>query len=158
MVSPNNVTRLLDQRKIPYLACELPAEKLGAVEAAQYLGVSPALVYKTIVVTRESKGKPVLALVPGTSEVNLKLLAKALGEKKMILPTEREAERLTGLQAGGISPLALINRGFQVVLDASAQEHAEIYISGGQRGLDIRLPVAALLAITNARLLSIASA
>lgn len=158
MVSPNNVTRLLDQRKIPYQACELPAEKLGAVEAAQYLGVSPALVYKTIVVTREGKGKPVLALVPGTSEVNLKLLAKALGEKKLILPTEREAERLTGLQAGGISPLALINRGFQVVLDASAQEHAEIYISGGQRGLDIRLPVAALLALTNAKLLSIASA
>jgi Cys-tRNA(Pro)/Cys-tRNA(Cys) deacylase len=51
--------------------------------------------------------------------------------------------------------LALINRGFQVVVDASAQEHAEIYISGGQRGLDIRLPVAALLAITNARLLNI---
>ena len=158
MVSPNNVTRLLDQRKIPYQACELPAEKQGAVEAAQYLGVSPALVYKTIVVTREGKGKPVLALVPGTSEVNLKLLAKALSEKKLILPTEREAERLTGLQAGGISPLALINRGFQVVVDASAQEHTEIYISGGQRGLDIRLPVAALLAITNARVLNIASA
>ena len=63
----------------------------------------------------------------------------------MGLPTEREAERLTGLQAGGISPLALLNRGFQVVLDESAQEHAEIYISGGQRGLDIRLPVPALL-------------
>ena len=64
-LTPNNVTRLLDQRKIPYTACELPAEKLGAIEAAQYLGVSPALVYKTIVVTRQEKGKPVLALVPG---------------------------------------------------------------------------------------------
>ena len=156
MASPNNVTRLLDQRKIPYKAYDLPAEKLGAIEAAQQLGVSPSLVFKTIVVTREGKGKPVLALVPGTSEVNLKLLAKALGEKKMVLPTEREAERLTGLQAGGISPLALINRGFQVVLDESAQEHAEIFISGGQRGLDIRLPVTALLAITNGKLAKIA--
>jgi Cys-tRNA(Pro)/Cys-tRNA(Cys) deacylase len=156
MVSANNVTRLLDQRKVPYTACELPAEKLGAVEAAQYLGVSPSLVYKTIVVTRQEKGKPVLALVPGTSEVDLKLLAKALGEKKMGLPSEREAERLTGLQAGGISPLALLNRGFQVVLDESAQEHAEIYISGGQRGLDIRLPVPALVEITKARLAKIA--
>lgn len=156
MASPNNVTRLLDQRKIPYKAYDLPAEKLGAIEAAQQLGVSPSLVFKTIVVTREGKGKPALALVPGTSEVNLKLLAKALGEKKMVLPTEREAERLTGLQAGGISPLALINRGFQVVLDESAQEHAEIFISGGQRGLDIRLPVTALLAITNGKLAKIA--
>jgi len=156
MASPNNVTRLLDQRKIPYKAYDLPAEKLGAIEAAQQLGVSPSLVFKTIVVTREGKGKPALALVPDTSEVNLKLLARALGEKKMVLPTEREAERLTGLQAGGISPLALINRGFQVVLDESAQEHAEIFISGGQRGLDIRLPVTALLAITNGKLAKIA--
>jgi Cys-tRNA(Pro)/Cys-tRNA(Cys) deacylase len=156
MVSTNNVTRLLDQRKIPYTACDLPAEKLGAIEAAQYLGVSPSLVYKTIVVRREGKGKPVLALVPGASEVNLKLLAKVLGEKKMVLPTEREAERLTGLQAGGISPLALINRGFQVILDGSAQELDEIYISGGQRGLDIRLPVSALQALTHATVAKIA--
>jgi Cys-tRNA(Pro)/Cys-tRNA(Cys) deacylase len=157
MPAVNNVTRLLDQRKIPYTTFELPAEKLGAVEAAQHMGVDPSLVYKTIVVRREGKGKPVLALVPGPSEVNLKLLAKALGEKKMILPTEREAEELTGLQAGGISPLALLNRGFQVLLDESARAHPEIYISGGQRGLDIRLPVPALQALTNARLEKITS-
>ncbi|MBI3738820.1 MAG: hypothetical protein HY258_07220 [Chloroflexi bacterium] len=67
------------------------------------------------------------------------------------LPTEREAEDLTGLQAGGISPLALINRGFQVVIDSSAQNYAEIHISGGQRGLNIKLPVADLAKLTNAR-------
>ena len=153
----NNVTRLLDAKKVPYVAFELPAEKLGAVEAAHYLGIDPNLVYKTIVVVREGKGKPILALVPGPSEVDLKALAKALGEKKVHLPTEREAERLTGLQAGGISPLALLNRGFQVVLDISAQSHTEIYISGGQRGLDIRLHVQALVTLTNARLAEIAS-
>ena len=135
----NNVTRLLDQRKIPYTAFELPAEKLGAVEAAQHLGVSPNLVYKTIVVTRLEIGKPLLAVVPGNLEVDLKALASAVREKKLRLPTEREAEQITGLQAGGISPLALLNRGFQVVIDASAQAHDTIYISGGQRGLDIRL-------------------
>jgi Cys-tRNA(Pro)/Cys-tRNA(Cys) deacylase len=152
----NNVTRMLDAKKVPYRAFELPAEKLGAVEAAQYLGVDLNLVYKTIVVVREGKGKPILALVPGPAEVDLKALAKALGEKKVQLPTEREAERLTGLQAGGISPLALLNRGFQVVLDASAQANAEIYISGGQRGLDVRLPVQALVSLTNARMAEIA--
>ncbi len=155
-MKPNNVTRLLDSRKIPYTAFDLPAEKLGAVEAAAYLGVAPELVYKTIVVTREGKGKPILALVPGPSEVALKALAKALGEKKVILPTEREAERLTGLQAGGISPLALLQRGFQVVIDASARNHTEIFVSGGQRGLNIRLPVEALISLTNARVDKIA--
>ena len=155
MTIRNNVTRMLDQRKIPYTAYELPPEKLSAVEAADHLGVSPSLVYKTIVVKRAGKGKPVLALVPGPAEVDLKLVAKALGEKKVNLPTQREAETITGLQAGGISPLALLNRGFQVLLDSSSQDHNEIYISGGQRGLNIRIPVSSLAALTNARFVKI---
>ena len=154
-MKPTNITRLLDQRNIPYQVFELPAEKLGAQEAARHLGVPENLVYKTIVVVRPLKEKPILALVPGPYEVDLKALAKALGEKKVHLPTEREAERLTGLQAGGISPLALLNKGFQVVLDANAQEHSEIYISGGQRGMDIRLPVADMIRLTNARVAQI---
>jgi Cys-tRNA(Pro)/Cys-tRNA(Cys) deacylase len=147
----NNVIRLLQSRKIPFTAFELPAEKLGALETAALLGVPPEMVYKTIVVQREKPGKPVLAVIPGPNEVDLKLLAAFLGEKKVHLPTEREAEQLTGLQAGGISTLALINKGFQVVLDDSAKELAEIHISGGQRGLNIRLPVAALVQLTNAK-------
>lgn len=148
----NNVTRLLESRKIPFTAHELPAEKLGAQEAARLLGVPEEQVFKTIVIVREGKGKPILAVVPGPQEVDLKALARAVGEKKLALPSEREAERLTGLQAGGISPLALINRGFQVVVDSAAQNFTEIYVSGGQRGLNIRLPVAALISLTNAKL------
>ena len=147
----NNITRMLEAKKISFQAYELPAEKLGAVETARILGVPLDVVYKTIVVLREGKGKPVLAVIPGTGDVDLKALAKALGEKKLRLPSEREAEQITGLQAGGISPLALINKGFQVVIDAAAQEHAEIHVSGGQRGLNICLPVKALAALTNAR-------
>lgn len=152
---PNNVTRLLDQRKIPYTIFELPAEKLGAEVTAEMLGVSPEIVFKTIVVKREGKGKPILAVVPGNTEVDLKLLAKAVGDKKVLLTTQKEAEDLTQLQAGGISPLALLNRGFQVVLDQSAHNHAEIHVSGGQRGLNIRLPVKDLVKLTNARLAEI---
>ncbi|MCC7129937.1 MAG: aminoacyl-tRNA deacylase [Anaerolineae bacterium] len=152
----NNVTRLLDARKIPYTAFELPAEKLGALETAQHLGVPAEQVYKTIVVVREGQGKPVLAVVPGPQEVDLKALAKALGEKKVNLPTQRAAEQLTGLQAGGISPLALLNRGFEVWLDESAILWDEIYISGGQRGLNILLPVEALVELTGARLAPVA--
>jgi Cys-tRNA(Pro)/Cys-tRNA(Cys) deacylase len=154
-MKPTNVTRLLDQRKIPYTDHQLPPEKLGALEVAQYLGVPPEEVYKTIVVKRQPQGKPILALVPGNHEVNLKALAKAIGEKKVQLPTQREAEQLTGLQAGGISPLALLNRGFQVILDISAKNHHKIYISGGQRGLDIQLPVSDLITLTSARVAEI---
>ena len=151
----NNVTRLLDQRKIKYTAYELPVEKLGAEETARLLGVPPEVVYKTIVVVRLGRGKPILAVVAGWAEVDLKALAKAAGEKKLKLPTQREAENLTGLRAGGISPLALINRGFQVFLDSSAQGQAEIHISGGQWGLNIRLPVDKLIQMTKARIADI---
>ena len=143
MANPNNITRLLDSKKIHYQAFELPAEKLGARETARLLNVDPELVYKTIVITRP-KGKPILAVIPGPNRVELKRLARTLGEKKVNLPTEREAEALTGLQAGGISPLALLNRGFQVVIDSAAKPRPEVHVSGGQRGLNIRLPVAAL--------------
>jgi Cys-tRNA(Pro)/Cys-tRNA(Cys) deacylase len=151
----NNVTRLLDSRKIAYTAFELPASKLGALETARLLDVPPDTVYKTIVVTREKPNKPLLAVIPGPNQVDLKALAAFLGEKKVRLPTEREAESLTGLQAGGISPLALLNKGFQIVLDNSAQELADIHVSGGQRGLNIRLPVEAFARLTNARMASI---
>jgi Cys-tRNA(Pro)/Cys-tRNA(Cys) deacylase len=151
MVSTNNVIRLLESKKIPFQVFELPAEKLGAIETAQILGVLPEIVYKTIVVTREKPGKPILAVIPGSNEVDLKALAQAIGEKKVHLPTEREAETLTGLQAGGISPLALINRGFQTILDGAVKQHELIHISGGQRGINIRLPVYALILLTNAK-------
>lgn len=154
-MKPTNVTRLLDQRKIAYTAYQLPPEKLGALEAAKYLGVPADLVFKTIVVKRVSAGKPILAMVPGTQEVDLKALAKIIGEKKVVLPTQREAERITGLQAGGISPLALLNRGFQIILDSSTEQYKEIYISGGQRGLNIQLPVSDLVSLTNAKVAEI---
>ena len=158
MPTKNNVTRLLDSRKIPYTVYETPPEKLGALETAKFLDVPPGMVFKTIVLTRDKPRKPILAVIPGPNSVDLKSLAVALGEKKIYLPTERQAEQLTGLQAGGISPLALLNKGFQVVIDSAAQNYAEIHISGGQRGLNIKLPVSDLISLTNARLASISKA
>ena len=154
----NNVTRFLDSRKISYMVFETPVEKLGAHETAQFLGVPAEVVFKTIVVTPDKPKKPILVVIPGPTIVDLKQLAAFLREKKVHLPTEREAEQLTGLQAGGISPLALVNKGFQVVIDSAAQNHQEIHISGGQRGLNIKLPVADLISLTNARLAQISRA
>jgi Cys-tRNA(Pro)/Cys-tRNA(Cys) deacylase len=147
----NNVTRFLDARKIKYTAFETPAEKLGAVETAKFLNLSAEIVFKTIVIVRQKPGKPILVVIPGTAQVDLKLVAAALGEKKVSLPTEKEAELLTGLQAGGISPLALLNKGFQVVIDDSARKYSEIHISGGQRGLNIALAPQDLLELTRSR-------
>jgi Cys-tRNA(Pro)/Cys-tRNA(Cys) deacylase len=154
-VVKNNVTRLLESRGIDFEAFELPNEKLSGIEAASYLGVEPELVYKTIVVKRQNRGIPVLVLVPAPNEVDLKALSRALGEKKVYLATLKEAEQITGLQTGGISPLALLNRRFQVIIDSAVQLRNKIFISGGQRGINILLATEDLVSMTNASIASI---
>ncbi len=151
MTITNNVTRMLDAKKVSYTAHALPEEKLGAARSAEILGVPASQVYKTIVAVRTGPGKPVLAVVPGDKELDLKLAARAVGEKKLKVATHQQAEELTGLQTGGISPLALINKGFQVLLNHSALNHETIFVSGGQRGLNIEISPKDLIKLTNAR-------
>lgn len=144
----NNVTRLLQAHNIAFTVFELPVEKLGALETAALLGIYPEQVFKTIVVLRISKGKPILAVIPGPYEVDLKKLTKTVGDKKLHLATQRVVEQVTGLKVGGISPLALTNRGFQYVIDESAIIFNATHVSGGQLGLNIRLAPNDLINLT----------
>ncbi|KAF0111602.1 MAG: putative transcription regulator [Chloroflexi bacterium] len=154
-MTSNNVTRFLDSKKVKYSAFELPPEKLGAEETALLLNIPVEQIFKTIVIVRQ-KGKPLLCLIPGNSEVDLKAVAHCIGEKKVSVPTQNEAEKLTGLQAGGISPLALINKGFSVIIDSSASHFEAVHISGGQRGLIIRMRPNDLQILSKAKYASIA--
>ena len=149
----NNVTRLLDSRKIAYTTAEYDGSKFhSAEEVAQLIGVPADQVYKTIVVLREEKGKkPLLVMVAGNREIDLKKLAASVGEKKLHIAKHDEAEKLTGLQVGGISALALLSKPFEVCLDRSALDFEHIHISGGQRGLDVQIGVKDLIALTKAR-------
>ena len=147
----NNITRFLDSRKISYEVFEFSPEKYSAFDVTHLLNVEPDSVFKTIVVTRVKPKKPLLVVVPAPASVDLKRLASTVGEKKVYLPTEKEAEQLTGLQVGGISPLGLINKGFQVIIDLSAKKHSAIHISGGQRGLNLKLSVEDLVDLTKAK-------
>jgi len=151
----NNITRLLDSQGARYKVFELPEEKLSASETADRLQITLDLVYKTIVLINERTRKYILAIVPGNREVDLKSIAATLGEKKIRMTTLVEAEKATGLKTGGISPLALLNKGFKMLLDESASSVDEIHISGGQRGLNIRIRVDDLLRITHATLAAI---
>ncbi|MBP7690827.1 MAG: hypothetical protein KA764_02875 [Anaerolineales bacterium] len=154
MAFKNNVTRLLEARGIPFQLFEFSPEKHSAEATAELLGVPPEFVYKTLVVLREDKGKkPVLVLAPAGSEISLKALSAALNEKKKLrMATQAEAEALTKLQVGGISPLALLNRGFEICLARPALALPYIHLSAGQRGANVRLAVADLIALTHAKL------
>ena len=157
MAATNNVTRMLNARKITYTAFEIPVVKLSAIEVSDYLHMPPEEVYKTIVLRREKRGKAILAVVPAAREVDPKKLAEFLKEKKISVTTQRDAEKMTGLLSGGISPLVLIHKGFQIVIDESAIERKTILISGGQRGLQIQLAVQGLIKLTDAKTASISS-
>ena len=78
-------------------------------------------------------------------------LAAAVGEKKLKMATQAEAERLTGLQVGGISALALLNKGFEVYLSDSARDLPALHVSAGDRRANLRLAVADFVALTGAR-------
>jgi prolyl-tRNA editing enzyme YbaK/EbsC (Cys-tRNA(Pro) deacylase) len=90
MAFKNNVTRLLDARGVSYEVFEFPPEKHSAEETAALLGVPAHLVYKTLVVLREAKGKkPLLVMAPAGREMDLKALAVSLDEKKLKLAAQR---------------------------------------------------------------------
>ncbi|MBL8058775.1 MAG: hypothetical protein JNK29_18870 [Anaerolineales bacterium] len=148
------MTRLLEARGIAFEVFEFPPEKLSAEATAELLGVPPERVYKTLVVLREDKGKkPILVMAPAGGEISLKALAAALGEKKKLrMATQAEAEAVTKLQTGGISALALLNKGFEICLERAAADLPHIHISAGQRGANLRLAVKDLIALTGAKL------
>ena len=149
----NNVTRLLDSRKIAYTTAEYDGSQFhSADEVARLIGVPVEQVYKTIVVLREDKArKPLLVMVAAPREIDLKKLAASLSEKKLRIAKHDEAEKMTGLQVGGISALALLSRPFEVCLDRLALDLERIHISGGQRGLDVQIGVEDLIHLTRAK-------
>ena len=111
------------------------AERVG-LQAAEAMGVSPGEVFKTLMA--ELDGKPICAIVPSDEEVNMKKLAAALGGKSAHMMKPADAERLTGYKVGGISPLGQ-RKPVPTALDEMAQLYDEIFLNGGQRGLQIRI-------------------
>jgi len=143
--------RVLDGKKVSYQVLTFAAEIHSADGVAEMLDLPPQQVYKTLVVVRPL-GKPLLVMVPADQELDLKRLARAVGEKKLKMATHREAEALTGLQVGGISALALLNKGFEICILREAKALSHLVVSAGRRGVDLRLAVEDLIRVTGAKL------
>ena len=154
MAFKNNVTRLLDSKRVRYDVHEYDYDAgiHAAVDVAVAVNLPPEQVYKTLVVLAEQPGKkPMLMVIPGPDTLDLKQAAKAVGQKKVRMSTHAQAEELTGLQTGGISPLALVNKGFDIYLDDRAKQWETIAVSAGERGAQVQLAVADLVKLTRAR-------
>ncbi|MGC8879210.1 MAG: aminoacyl-tRNA deacylase [Anaerolineae bacterium] len=147
-----NALRILEAHGIPYQLFTFSPEIHSAIEVAQALGLPPHEVYKTLVVLRP-QGRPLLVMIAGDRELDLKRVAAAVGEKRLRMATQREAEALTGLQVGGISALALLGRPFDVFIDCSALALQHIVVSAGRRGMNVRLAMDDLLRVTRAHVI-----
>ena len=130
-----------------------PAAKSYGLEAAEALGLAPEQVFKTLLV--EVDGKLAVGVVPVDRQLDLKAVAAALNGKKAVMADPAAAERTTGYVVGGISPIGQKRR-LPTLIDATATEHDQVYVSGGRRGLDLGLSPTDLISITTARTANIA--
>ncbi|HEU0335321.1 MAG TPA: aminoacyl-tRNA deacylase [Gaiellaceae bacterium] len=133
----------VEQAGLPFRLHEYeldPAAPSLGLEAAAKLGLDPARVFKTLVVSLD--GGHVFAVVP----VDGRLDTKAVG-KRARLADAAEAERVTGYVKGGTSALGGRKR-LPVLLDESALEWETIVVNAGRRGLQLELAPADLLALT----------
>lgn len=126
-----------------------------AMQAAKALGISPGILLKTLMLT--APPGPMIALVPADRRLNLKALAATARVKGCALMAKHEAERISGYQIGGISPLGQKRR-LPVVVDDSVAMAPFVVCNGGRRGLQIRLAPADLARAAGARFAAISNA
>jgi len=117
-------------------------------EAAEQLGITEERVYKTLVVQLD-QSKLTVAVIPVSSMLSMKQIAKAAGAKKATMASKELVERTTGYVLGGVSPLGQKKR-LLTVIDSSAKDFSTIFVSAGRRGLEIELGPADLAALTTA--------
>ncbi len=150
-------TRVLEQARVEHRLHSYVHDPDAAygIEAAESLGLDPGRVFKTLLAMLD--GRPAVAVVPVSRQLDLKALAASLGAKKATMAAPGDAERLTGYVLGGISPLGHKRR-LPTVIDASARIHDAIFVSAGRRGLEVELAPDDLARLTGATFAGIAAA
>lgn len=123
------------------------SERVG-LQAAEAMGEDPARVLKTLVVLLD--GKPACVVLPSDKEVSMKKLAAALGGKSATMMPAPDAERITGYKVGGVSPFGQKKR-LPTAVEEAALAQPYVFVNGGQRGLQMRLTPADLIAALGAK-------
>ena len=156
MTQKTNAARVLDQMGIPYelREYEVDPEDLAAEAVATKIGLPPGQLFKTLVAQGDRYGV-CMAVIPGDTELDLKALAAASGDRKLHLVAVKELQRLTGYIRGGVTALAA-KKPYPVYADRSNERFEMISISAGVRGLQILLAPVNYLKVTKVTLAAIA--
>ncbi|MBO5122447.1 MAG: Cys-tRNA(Pro) deacylase [Oscillospiraceae bacterium] len=145
-----NVMRTLEQKKIPYTAYTYPTEggAMDGVSVANYLGVDPEEVFKTLV-AKGASGQYYVFDIPVAESLDLKKAAKAVGEKSIAMLPQKELLPLTGYVHGGCSPVGM-KKPFPTVFHETAEILDRIMVSAGKIGFQIQCRPEDLLALVGA--------
>jgi len=151
-----NAARLLDRLGVAYELrdYEVGEEHLDAETVAERIGLPPEQVFKTLVARGDRNGV-CLAVIPGSTQLHLKNLAKLAGESKVDLVPLKDVQALTGYVRGGVTAIAC-KKDYPVFIDETVQLHGSIAVSAGVRGTQIVLSPADYLRATQATLGDIA--
>lgn len=148
-VHKTNAMRIIEQHKIPYIEYEFQwsEDHLSADSVAEKLEIDESKIFKTLVTVGNKTG-PIVAVIPGNRELDLKKLAQASGNKKIEMLHLKDLEETTGYIRGGCSPIGM-KKLFPTYLAIEAEELETVIVSAGKRGMQIELPAKAILEITN---------
>ena len=153
----SNAMRELDRAGIAYEAEEVVEDDISrgvGVRIAEQLGEDPDSAFKTLVCVAPS-GDHVVCCIPVAAELDLKRAAAAAGEKSLSLMPIKDLEAVTGYVRGGCTPIGM-KKLFPTLFDETAQLFDTIGISGGRRGLSLRVAPELLAALLNAKFVDIA--
>lgn len=145
-----NATRILDSLNIKYSLREYEVDPndLTAETVAAKIGFPPEQVFKTLVVIGNKNGV-CLAVVAGSSQLDLKALAKMTGDRSVETAPLKDVQNLTGYIRGGVTALAC-KKNYPVYVDENIYLFDEISISAGVRGTQVIIAPDDYIAATKA--------
>jgi len=154
-VKKTNAARILDRLNIHYELREYEVDEsdLSAESVAEKVNLPIGQVFKTLVARGDRTGI-FLACIPGGTELDLKEMAEASGNKKVEMVPVKEVLPLTGYIRGGVSPIGT-KKHYPTYLDESALQHAFISISAGARGCQLLVDPKSLASVLEAKLVPI---
>ncbi|MFT3774689.1 MAG: Cys-tRNA(Pro) deacylase [Minicystis sp.] len=134
-----NAARILDSLGIRYelRSYEVGDEHAPAEVVAEKVGLPPEQVFKTLVARGDRKGV-CFAVVPASSALDLKALAKLSGDRKVDTVPLKEVTPLTGYVRGGVTALGA-KKDYPVFADETMEICDVISVSAGVRGTQIIL-------------------
>lgn len=151
-----NAARILDAAGVPHEPRQFHVDEddLSARHAAEAIGLPPGQVFKTLVARGDRHGV-LLAMIPANTDLDLKALAAASGNRKVELVAVKEIYALTGYIRGGVSPIGG-KKSYPAYLDETAILWDRIAVSAGIRGCQILLNPEDLARLTGATLVDVA--